>query len=58
LGFPDGSISLHERAVARVIAEVIRSLRPEVIYCPFPEDHHRDHQATSASTGAAVAETG
>lgn len=58
LGFPDGSISLHEPAVARVIADVIRSFRPEVIYCPFPGDHHRDHQATSASTGAAVEETG
>jgi LmbE family N-acetylglucosaminyl deacetylase len=58
LGFPDGSVSLHERAVASVIADVIRSFRPEVIYCPFPGDHHRDHQAASASTGAAVAETG
>jgi N-acetylglucosamine malate deacetylase 1 len=58
LGFPDGSISLHEPALARVIADVIRSFRPEVIYCPFPGDHHRDHQATSACTGMAVMETG
>jgi LmbE family N-acetylglucosaminyl deacetylase len=58
LGFPDGSISLHEPEVTRVIAGVIRTFRPEVIYCPFPGDHHRDHQATSASTGAAVAEMG
>jgi LmbE family N-acetylglucosaminyl deacetylase len=56
LGFPDGSVSLHERALASVIADVIRSFRPDIIYCPFPGDHHRDHQATSASTGAAVAE--
>jgi LmbE family N-acetylglucosaminyl deacetylase len=41
-----------------VIADVIRSYRPEVIYCPFPGDHHRDHQATSACTGMAVTETG
>ena len=57
LGFPDGSVSLHEPAVARAIAEAIRQFRPEVIYCPFPGDHQRDHQATSACTGAAVADT-
>jgi N-acetylglucosamine malate deacetylase 1 len=54
LGFPDGSVSLHERAVARAIAEAIRSFRPELIYCPFPGDHHRDHQSAAACTGAAV----
>src|ERR1700751_4678901 len=32
LPFPDGSISLHEPALARVIAQAIRSFRPEVIY--------------------------
>jgi N-acetylglucosamine malate deacetylase 1 len=58
LAFPDGSISLHEPALTLAIADAIRSFRPEVIYCPFPGDHHRDHQATSACTGAAVAETG
>jgi LmbE family N-acetylglucosaminyl deacetylase len=58
LAFPDGSVSLHEPAVAGAIADAIRSFRPEVIYCPFPGDHHRDHQATSACTGAAVAKTG
>jgi LmbE family N-acetylglucosaminyl deacetylase len=58
LGFPDGSISLHEPALALAIAGAIRAFRPEVIYCPFPGDHHRDHQATSASTGAALTELG
>lgn len=58
LAFPDGSVSLHEPALARAIADAIRSFRPEIIYCPFPGDHHRDHQAASACTGAAVAETG
>jgi len=58
LGFPDGSLSLHEPALIRAIADTIRSFRPEVIYCPFPGDHHRDHQATSSCTGVAVAETG
>ncbi len=58
LGFPDGSVSLHEPAVARAVAEAIRSFRPEVIYCPFPGDHHRDHQSAAACTGAAVEESG
>jgi len=57
LAFPDGRISSHEPAVTRVIADAIRSFRPDVIYCPFPGDHHRDHQSASACTGAAVAET-
>ena len=30
LAFPDGSISLHEPAVTRVIADAIRSFRPDV----------------------------
>jgi N-acetylglucosamine malate deacetylase 1 len=57
LNFPDGSISLHEPAVSRSIADAIRSFRPDVIYCPFPGDHHRDHQSTSACTGLAVAQS-
>ena len=57
LAFPDGSVSSHEPAVTRAIADAIRSFRPDIIYCPFPGDHHRDHQAASACTGAAVAET-
>jgi N-acetylglucosamine malate deacetylase 1 len=58
LGFPDGSVSLHEPRLTRTIADAIRSFRPDVIYCPFPGDHHRDHQSTSACTAGAVAETG
>jgi len=58
LNFPDGSVSLHEPAVARSIADAIRSFRPEVIFCPFPADHHRDHQSASACTGVAVTQSG
>jgi len=57
LGFPTGNVSSHEPSVGRMIADVIRSFRPEVIYCPFPGDHHRDHQSVSACTGAAIADT-
>jgi len=58
LGFPDGSVSLHEAAVARAIADAIRSFRPDVIYCPFPGDHHRDHMSASACTGGAAVQSG
>jgi N-acetylglucosamine malate deacetylase 1 len=58
LGFPDGSVSLHEPDVAGAIADAIRSFRPDVIYCPFPGDHHRDHMSASACTGAAAAQSG
>jgi N-acetylglucosamine malate deacetylase 1 len=54
LGFPDGSVSLHETAVAGAIADAIRSFRPDVIYCPFPGDHHRDHMSAAACTSLAV----
>jgi len=57
LGFPDGLVSLHEAAVSRAIADAMLAFRPEIVYCPFPADHHRDHQSTAACTGAAVAET-
>lgn len=57
LAFPDGAISSHEPAVTRMIADTIRSFGPDVIYCPFPGDHHRDHQAATACTGAAVKAT-
>jgi N-acetylglucosamine malate deacetylase 1 len=58
LGFPDGAVSHHEAAVAGRVHDVIRSFRPDAIYCPFPGDHHRDHQAASASTAAAVDRVG
>jgi len=57
LGFPTGKVSMHEPSIGRMIAEEIRSFHPEAIYCPFPGDHHRDHQSTSACTGAAIADT-
>lgn len=58
LGFPTGHVCSHEPAVSRMIGDAIRSFRPEHIYCPFPGDHHRDHQSTSACTGAAIAQAG
>ncbi len=58
LGFPDGSVSLHEERAGAAIAEAITGFRPDVVMCPFPGDHHRDHMAVSAATGLAVARSG
>ncbi len=58
LGFPDGQTSLHEDAIAGVLTDALRELRPDVVICPFPGDHHRDHQAVSASTAGAIARSG
>jgi LmbE family N-acetylglucosaminyl deacetylase len=58
LKLPDGRVSRHEAEVAKQIADAIRSLKPDVVYCPFPGDHHRDHQAAAACTAVAVKESG
>lgn len=55
LGFTQRVASLQEEAIADAIAGAIHELRPDVVFCPFPGDHHRDHQAVSASTARAVA---
>lgn len=58
LGFTDRHASRQEEAIAAALADAIRELRPDVVFCPFPGDHHRDHQAVSSSTGRAVAASG
>lgn len=50
LEMPDTRVSLHEDRLARVLKEHIDAFKPDVILCPFPGDHHRDHQATAAAT--------
>jgi len=58
LGFTDGQASRQEEAIATAIANAIRELRPDLVFCPFPGDHHRDHQAVCASTARAIASSG
>jgi N-acetylglucosamine malate deacetylase 1 len=54
LKFPDGGVSLHESALAGHVVDAVHDLKPDVIFCPFPGDHHRDHQAVAAATAAAL----
>jgi LmbE family N-acetylglucosaminyl deacetylase len=61
LGFldhPDGKLSLHEPAVAAQLAELLKTWKPDQLFCPFPTDHHRDHQATAAAVALAIKQTG
>ena len=56
--FPDGRLSLHETAAAAFVADWLARWKPEKIFCPFPADNHRDHQATTAAVSLAVERTG
>ena len=57
-GHPDGSLSLHESALSRELADQLRAWRPDQVFVPFPADHHRDHQATASALAGAIASTG
>ena len=58
LGFADGHASQHEDAIAEALAAAIRELRPDAVFCPFPGDHHADHQAISSCAARAFASAG
>jgi LmbE family N-acetylglucosaminyl deacetylase len=58
LDYPDGQLSRCEAAMARDLAVLVRDWKPEQIFCPFPGDHHRDHQATTAAVAEAIRQTG
>jgi LmbE family N-acetylglucosaminyl deacetylase len=56
--FPDGALSRHETALADLIADWLRRWKPEQLFCPFPADNHRDHQATTAAVALALERSG
>lgn len=43
-GLPDGRLPAVYREVKEVLEEVARSLRPDVILAPSPDDAHQDHR--------------
>lgn len=55
---PDGNLSLHEKRLASELAHRMKQWKPEQIFVPFPGDHHRDHQATSAALALAIEKSG
>ncbi len=54
LGFPDGALVRHERAIAERLAETLKTFLPEQVFCPFPVDAHADHQATALAFALAT----
>lgn len=58
LDYPQGSLSLHESDLARSIADVVRTCNPDIVFCPFVTDHHRDHSAAAMATCEALMEVG
>ena len=54
LGFPDGSLTSREEAIAVRLAEELRTFRPDQVLCPFPADGHADHQASAAALALAT----
>lgn len=47
LNIPDGEVSANEAITYNKIADVIDQIKPDIIFCPSPLDHHHDHIATS-----------
>lgn len=58
LDLPDGSLTLHEKELGDRLTKHLISWKPDLIFVPFPGDHHRDHQATSAGLVRALELTG
>jgi len=56
LGFPDGQLHRHERALAKRLAQQLEQLQPDVIFCPFPADAHSDHMSCAAALAVAASE--
>jgi LmbE family N-acetylglucosaminyl deacetylase len=54
LDHPDGRLSRREEQIGRELAIVLKEWRPELVFCPFPTDHHRDHQACAAAVALAI----
>lgn len=47
LGLPTQAV-LNDRETYQRVVKVIRSVRPDVIFCHYGEDKHRDHRAVAA----------
>jgi len=58
LEYPDGAVSRHEDRLAEDIARLLREHQPDVVFAPFPSDHHRDHQAVAAATSLGLDRAG
>jgi LmbE family N-acetylglucosaminyl deacetylase len=51
LGFADGSLMSHEKAIASHLADELRAFQQTQVLCPFPGDGHADHQSAALALG-------
>jgi LmbE family N-acetylglucosaminyl deacetylase len=56
LDVPRAALWRREKWVSEKLAGVIRAVRPDVIFSPFPGEGHRGHAAIAASTDVASVE--
>ncbi len=54
LGFPDGHLHRHEKALSKLLAQKIARLGPDLILCPFPADAHSDHMSCAVTVARAA----
>ncbi len=47
LNSPDGEIGRHTEDLSQKISDVIKRIKPDIIFAPSPIDYHADHIATS-----------
>lgn len=54
LGFPDGKLARHEGKIAGELAALVESLKPDLLFCPFPAEEHSDHMSCASAAAAAA----
>ncbi len=57
LGLPDGGVAYHTKTVSQ-IAQVIRTVKPTVVYGPHLQDAHTDHRAAHQLIAEAINRAG
>lgn len=50
LEFPDEEINMHQEEIKGRLSEIIKDIKPEIIFVPSPLDPHPDHKAVSEIT--------
>jgi len=54
LNHPDGNLCLNIPGIASDLAKLLTEHQPDIVFCPFPTDMHRDHQAVAQGLAGAI----
>jgi bacillithiol biosynthesis deacetylase BshB1 len=57
-GLPDGGIQAGDRTQERAVVEILRELRPAILFSHFPQDRHPDHVEASRLVDRALYHAG